>query len=102
MTKIFCRAIWTSIALRFRATGMAAPRSDETSYWKLRDGVYVVTWREMLIDLAAVFVYDMEACRSAGCACGTPGSLAEPRHILTGALFEKRHDAGYPADIELV
>jgi NAD(P)-dependent dehydrogenase (short-subunit alcohol dehydrogenase family) len=76
--------------------------TDETSYWKIRDGVYVVTWREILIDLAAVFVYDMEACRSTGCAWGTPGGLAEPRHILTGALFEKLPDAGYPADIELV
>jgi len=76
--------------------------TDETSYWKMRDGVYVVTWREVLIDLAAVFVYDMDARRSTGCAWGTPGGLAEPRHILTGALFEKLHDAGYPADIELV
>jgi NAD(P)-dependent dehydrogenase (short-subunit alcohol dehydrogenase family) len=76
--------------------------TDETSYWKIRDGIYVVTWREILIDLAAVFVYDMDACRSTGCAWGTPGGLTEPRHILTGALFEKLHDAGYPADIELV
>jgi len=49
-----------------------------------------------------VFVYDMEACRSTGCAWGAPGGLAEPRHILMGAFFEKLHDAGYPADIELV
>lgn len=76
--------------------------TDETSYWKIRDGVYVVTWREILIDLAAVFVYDMEACRSTGCAWGTPGGLTEPRHILTGALFERLRDAGYPPDIELV
>ncbi|MFG3591248.1 SDR family NAD(P)-dependent oxidoreductase [Bradyrhizobium sp. RDI18] len=76
--------------------------ADETSYWKIRDGVYVVTWREVLIDLAAVFVYDMEARRSTGCAWGTPGGIPEPRHILTGAFFEKLHDAGYPADIELV
>ena len=76
--------------------------TDETSYWKMRNGVYVVTWREVLIDLAAVFVYDMDPRRSTGCAWGTPGGLAEPRHILTGALFEKLHDAGYPADIELV
>lgn len=75
---------------------------DETSYWKIKDGVYVVTWREILIDLAAVFVYDMEACRSTGCAWGTPGSIPEPRHILTGAFFEKLHGADYPADIELV
>jgi NAD(P)-dependent dehydrogenase (short-subunit alcohol dehydrogenase family) len=76
--------------------------TDEASYWKIRDGVYVVTWREILIDLAAVFVYDMNACRSTGCAWGTPGGLPEPRHILTGALFEKLNEPGYPADIELV
>jgi hypothetical protein len=76
--------------------------TDEASYWKIRDGVYVVTWREILIDLAAAFVYDMKACRSTGCAWGTPGGLPEPRHILTGAFFEKLNEAGYPADIELV
>jgi hypothetical protein len=57
---------------------------------------------QILIDIAAVFVYDMGACRSTGCAWGTPGDLTDPRHIPTGALFEKLHDAGYPADIELI
>jgi len=75
--------------------------TDETSYLKIRDDVYVVTWREILIDLAAVFVYDMKARRSTGCAWGTPGNLTEPRHVLTGARFERLNDAGYPADIEL-
>src|SRR5215475_7702835 len=73
-----------------------------TSHAISREGVYVVTWREILIDLAAAFVYDMRACRSTGCAWGTPGGLREPRHILTGAFFEKLNEAGYPADIELV
>lgn len=76
--------------------------TDEASYWKIRDDVYVVTWREILIDLAATFVYDMKACRSTGCAWGTPGGLPEPRHILTGATFETLDAANYPADIELV
>lgn len=76
--------------------------TDEASYWKIRDDVYVVTWREILIDLAAAFVYDMKACRSTGCAWGTPGGLPEPRHILTGAFFERLNAAGYPADIELI
>lgn len=76
--------------------------TDEASYWKIRDDVYVVTWREILIDLAAAFVYDMKAYRSTGCAWGTPGGLPDPRHILTGAIFEKLNAAGYPADIELV
>ncbi|MET4070807.1 NAD(P)-dependent dehydrogenase (short-subunit alcohol dehydrogenase family) [Bradyrhizobium sp. S3.2.6] len=76
--------------------------TDEASYWKIRDDIYVVTWREILIDLAATFVYDMKARRSTGCAWGTPGGSPEPRHILTGAFFEKLKDAGYPADIELI
>ncbi len=76
--------------------------TDEASYWKIRDDVYVVTWREILIDLAAAFVYDMKARRSTGCAWGTPGDSPEPRHILTGAFFEKLNEAGYPADIELL
>jgi hypothetical protein len=33
---------------------------------------------------------------------GAPGSISEPRHILTGAFFERLNDAGYPSDIELV
>lgn len=76
--------------------------TDEASYWKIREDVYVVTWREVLIDLAAAFVYDMRARRSTGCAWGTPGGLPEPRHILTGAFFERLNEAGYPADIELI
>jgi NAD(P)-dependent dehydrogenase (short-subunit alcohol dehydrogenase family) len=76
--------------------------TDEASYWKIRDDVYVVTWREILIDLAATFIYDMKAFRSTGCAWGTPGGLPEPRHILTGAFFEMLNAAGYPTDIDLV
>ena len=48
--------------------------TDETSYWKIRDDVYVITWREILIDLAATFVYDMTACRSTGCAWARPAN----------------------------
>ncbi len=76
--------------------------TDEASYFKVRDDVYIVTWREILIDLAAVFVYDMKSKQSTGMAWGAPGGLTELKHIPTGARFEKINDPGYPADIALV
>ena len=76
--------------------------TDEASYWKIRDGIYVVTWREILIDLAAVFVYDMQARQTSGYAWGMTGGLPEPRHILAGAFFEPLNETCYPSDISLV
>lgn len=75
--------------------------TDEASYFKVRDGVYVVTWREILIDLAAVFVYDMDAKRATGMAWGAPGDLSEPKYIPTGAWFEKINEPGYPEGVEI-
>ena len=76
--------------------------TDEVSYFKVKDDVYIVTWREILIDLAAVFVYDMKAKRCTGMAWGAPGGLTEPKYIPTGAHFEKINDPGYPDNIDLV
>jgi NAD(P)-dependent dehydrogenase (short-subunit alcohol dehydrogenase family) len=76
--------------------------TDEASYFKVRDGVYVVTWREILIDLAAVFVYDMDAKRATGMAWGAPGDLVQPKYIPTGSWFEKMNEPGYPDGIDIL
>jgi hypothetical protein len=75
---------------------------DHVSYYKIADGVYVVTWREILIDIAAVFVYDMKAKRTTGKAWGVIGNPPELRNVPAGAFIEALSGANYPKDIELV
>ena len=72
--------------------------SDPTSYWKLGEDLYVVTWREILIDIAAVFLYDMRAMRTTGKAWGLPGQATEVRNIPAGAFIEALSTTGYPDD----
>lgn len=73
---------------------------DHVSYYKLADDLYVVTWREILIDIAAVFVYDMKAKRTTGKAWGVIGD--ELRNVPAGAFIEALSGANYPGDVELV
>lgn len=75
---------------------------DEASSWKLGDGLYVVAWRELLIDIAAVFVYDMKARRTTGKAWGLPGNATSVRNIPAGAFIEPLNTAVYPADLSPV
>jgi molybdenum cofactor biosynthesis protein MoaF len=75
---------------------------DHASYYKIADDVYVVAWREILIDIAAVFVYDMKAKRTTGKAWGVIGKPLELRNVPAGAFIEPLHGAGYPAGIVLV
>jgi NAD(P)-dependent dehydrogenase (short-subunit alcohol dehydrogenase family) len=69
---------------------------DEASYYKLADDVYIVTWRELLIDIAAVFVYDMQALRSTGKAWGMPGAATEILNIPAGAVIHPLTETAYP------
>ena len=75
---------------------------DEASYYKLGDGLYVVAWRELLIDIAAVFVYDMQAMRTTGKAWGIVGTSTEIRNIPAGAFIEPLANAVYPGDVQPV
>lgn len=72
---------------------------DPASYWKLGDDLYVVTWRELLIDIAAVFVYDMTGLRTTGKAWGLSGQATEVRNIAAGAVIEPLPTTRYPADV---
>lgn len=46
---------------------------DEVSYYKLREDVYLVAFRETALDVAIVLVLDTEALRSTGVATGREG-----------------------------
>ncbi|WP_158290193.1 SDR family NAD(P)-dependent oxidoreductase [Ramlibacter sp. WS9] len=72
---------------------------DEASYFKLADDLYVVAWRELLIDIAAVFVYDMKAMRTTGKAWGIVGASTEIRNIPAGAFIEPLASTVYPGDV---
>nr|WP_316642312.1 SDR family NAD(P)-dependent oxidoreductase [uncultured Roseateles sp.] len=72
---------------------------DEASYYRIADDVYVVTWRELLIDIAAVFVYDMKALRTTGKAWGTPGAATEIMNIPAGARIQPLATAVYPTEM---
>lgn len=72
---------------------------DEASFWKLREGVYVVTWRELLIDIAAVFVYDMAARQTTGKAWGTPQPGGPLLNIPAGAKIVPLQGASYPPEL---
>jgi hypothetical protein len=71
----------------------------EASYYKLADDLYVVACRELLIDIAAVFVYDVHAMRTTGKAWGIAGASTEIRNISAGALIEPLAAAEYPNDV---
>lgn len=71
---------------------------DPTSYWKLGEDLYVVTRREILIDIAAVFLYDTKAMRTTGKAWGLPGQATEVRNIPAGAFIEPLSTTRYPDD----
>jgi hypothetical protein len=72
---------------------------DEASYYKLADDLYVVAWRELLIDIAAVFAYDMRAMRTTGKAWGIAGASTDIRNIPAGAFIEPLAGAEYPDDV---
>jgi len=75
---------------------------DPVSYYKIRDDLYVVTWREILIDIAVVFVYDMKAMRTTGKAWGLLGAPPQMRNAPAGAFIELLQGANYLAEVELV
>lgn len=73
---------------------------DEVSAWRLTPGVIVLAWREVLIDMAAIFAYDMRGLRTTGKAWGTPGGEAEVRNIPAGARMELLNRTAYPTGME--
>lgn len=73
---------------------------DEATSYKIADGVLVLAWREVLIDMAAVFVYDMNGLRTTGKAWGTPGGEAQVRNIPAGAHMVVLGRTAYPQGME--
>lgn len=73
---------------------------DEVTAWRLTEDVLVLAWREVLIDMAAIFVYDMRGLRTTGKAWGTPGGEAQVRNIPAGARIQPLNRTDYPAGME--
>ncbi|HSV53114.1 MAG TPA: SDR family NAD(P)-dependent oxidoreductase [Burkholderiaceae bacterium] len=73
---------------------------DEITVHKLAHEVYVLAWREILIDIAAVFIYDMKGLRTTGKAWGTPGAEPGVRNIPAGASIQILGRTSYPKGME--
>jgi NAD(P)-dependent dehydrogenase (short-subunit alcohol dehydrogenase family) len=73
---------------------------DEVTVYKLADNVLVLAWREVLIDIGAVFIYDMAGLRTTGKAWGTPSGEAQVRNIPAGAHILPLGRTGYPQGME--
>lgn len=73
---------------------------DQVTMYKLAEDVLVLAWREVLIDMAAVFVYDMKALRTTGKAWGTPGGESTVRNIAAGAHIVRLGTTAYPTGME--
>ena len=73
---------------------------DEATAYQVAEGVLVLAWREVLIDMAAVFVYDMTGLRTTGKAWGAPGGEARVRNIPAGARIVMLGRTHYPHDME--
>lgn len=73
---------------------------DEVTAYKLAEHFLVLAWREVLIDLAAVFIYNMQDLHTTGKAWGTPGGEPHPCNIAAGASIVPLSRTSYPEGME--
>ncbi|EQB4332829.1 SDR family NAD(P)-dependent oxidoreductase [Providencia stuartii] len=69
---------------------------DQVSYYKFDDSTYVVTWRELLIDLSFVFVYDLENKTTTGKGWGNLSEVNKMINIPAGANIISLNSLNYP------
>jgi len=72
---------------------------DEATFYKLRDGVYLVLFREKAVDVAIVFVFDTHAWHSTGMAVGMVDSSGEFNSAPIGAQMQLLSHTLYPEGI---
>ncbi|OYV01755.1 MAG: molybdenum cofactor biosynthesis protein F [Burkholderiales bacterium PBB5] len=70
---------------------------DLASYWRLAEDVYVFTFREFLIPVASVFLFDFRSLRSTGKFLGITGDGAIA-NSPAGAYITKASMTFYPTD----
>jgi MoaF C-terminal domain/MoaF N-terminal domain len=74
---------------------------DMASYWKFDDGIYVFTFREFLIPVASVFLFNFRDMRSTGKFLGVTGDGAVS-NSPAGAFISKASMTFYPLGVEPV
>lgn len=74
---------------------------DMASYWRFEEGVYLFTFREFLIPVASVFLFDFRSLRSTGKFLGITGDGAVS-NSPAGAFITKASMTFYPAGAEPV
>lgn len=74
---------------------------DMASYWRFEEGVYLFTFREFLIPVASVFLFDFRSMRSTGKFLGITGDGAVS-NSPAGAFITKASMTFYPAGAEPV
>jgi len=72
---------------------------DEATFYKLREGVYLVLFREKAVDVAIVFVFDTKAWHSTGMAVGMVDSSGEFNSAPIGAQMQLLSQTLYPDGI---
>lgn len=74
---------------------------DLASYYKFDDGLYVFTFREFLIPVASVFLFNFHDLRSTGKFLGITGA-GEVQNNPAGAFIRKASMTFYPDDTQPV
>lgn len=74
---------------------------DMASYWRFEEGVYLFTFREFLIPVASVFLFDFRSLRSTGKFLGITGD-GVVSNSPAGAFITKASTTFYPAGAEPV
>ncbi|NBF09177.1 MoaF C-terminal domain-containing protein [Pseudomonas sp. Fl4BN1] len=69
---------------------------DEASYFKLRDQLYLVTFREKAVDVAIIFVLDTQAWRNTGIAIGEVDAASGWFSVPIGARVQLLSETRYP------
>jgi len=72
---------------------------DEATFYKLRDGAYLVLFREKAVDVAIVFVFDTQAWHSTGMAVGMVDSSGQFNSAPIGAQMQLLGHTLYPDGI---
>lgn len=74
---------------------------DMASYWRFEDGLYLFTFREFLIPVASVFLFDFRSLRSTGKFLGVTGD-GSVSNAPAGAFITKASMTFYPAGADPV